>query len=299
MAASMVVDRREGKKAKHTKESVGHKRKSDDDFYTKSATTSDEDDNSVIVAAFRSYQQELDRKHDKHERLVKLSRDVTIQSKRLIFLLHRISSDNTRETILVEADTKMNEISVNLKNIAIELEGEDPYQFLRAYTNGLQEYIEAISFYEYLLNKHILTLEAAQLKLKFKVNNLTEAELDKESSGLLPETNKSEEIQLHLPPLEYVLGLADLTGELMRCCINSIGHEDMDKPFELLTFMRNLYEGFSLCSRSASRDLRQKMDTMRQSLVKVENTCYTLQVRGSEIPKHMLLDAIKVEPQTA
>ena len=33
----------------------------------------------------------LDEKHDKHERIVKLSRDITIESKRVIFLLHRIN----------------------------------------------------------------------------------------------------------------------------------------------------------------------------------------------------------------
>ena len=31
----------------------------------------------------------LDSRHDKRERLVKLSRDVTIESKRIIFCLHR------------------------------------------------------------------------------------------------------------------------------------------------------------------------------------------------------------------
>ena len=34
---------------------------------------------------------ELDSKHDKHERIFKLSRDITVESKRTIFLLHRIT----------------------------------------------------------------------------------------------------------------------------------------------------------------------------------------------------------------
>lgn len=36
-----------------------------------------------------AFQLELDTRHDKYERLVKLSRDITIESKRTIFLLHR------------------------------------------------------------------------------------------------------------------------------------------------------------------------------------------------------------------
>ncbi len=48
------------------------------------------DEASPIIQAFRTYQRELDMRHDKHERLVKFSRDVTIESKRTIFLLHRV-----------------------------------------------------------------------------------------------------------------------------------------------------------------------------------------------------------------
>lgn len=48
------------------------------------------DENNPIIKAFRGYCVDLDAKHDRHERLVKISRDITIESKRIIFLLHNI-----------------------------------------------------------------------------------------------------------------------------------------------------------------------------------------------------------------
>nr|CAD7403633.1 unnamed protein product [Timema poppensis] len=48
------------------------------------------DDNSLVIQSFRQYGAELDAKHDKHERIVKHSRDITIESKRIIFLLHTL-----------------------------------------------------------------------------------------------------------------------------------------------------------------------------------------------------------------
>lgn len=48
-----------------------------------------ETDNPTIQL-FQTYSKELDDKHDRHERLVKASRDITIESKRIIFLLHNI-----------------------------------------------------------------------------------------------------------------------------------------------------------------------------------------------------------------
>lgn len=44
--------------------------------------------NSEVVKSFQQYSRELDEKHDRYERLFKISRDITIESKRLIFLLH-------------------------------------------------------------------------------------------------------------------------------------------------------------------------------------------------------------------
>jgi len=46
---------------------------------------------NTISPIFRLFQAELDGKHDKYERLVKLSRDITVVSKRIIFSLHRVS----------------------------------------------------------------------------------------------------------------------------------------------------------------------------------------------------------------
>lgn len=58
----------------------------------------------------------LDSRHDKKERIVKLSRDITIESKRIIFCLHRIrdEADPSREAILEEADTRLREVRGNL-----------------------------------------------------------------------------------------------------------------------------------------------------------------------------------------
>lgn len=44
---------------------------------------------SPVSLAFSGYKSALDSKHNKHEALVKISRDVTIESKRIIFHLHR------------------------------------------------------------------------------------------------------------------------------------------------------------------------------------------------------------------
>uniref|UniRef100_T1J7N1 Uncharacterized protein n=1 Tax=Strigamia maritima TaxID=126957 RepID=T1J7N1_STRMM len=101
-----------------------------------------------------------------------------------------------------------------------------------------------------------------------------------------------------IQPADYILGIADLTGELMRKCISAIGSVDQVKmPFELCAFLRNIYDGFVGVGNQGPREITRKLNTLKQSLAKVETACYTIQVRGSEIPKHMLADVFRDFPR--
>uniref|UniRef100_A0A670HM25 Translin associated factor X n=1 Tax=Podarcis muralis TaxID=64176 RepID=A0A670HM25_PODMU len=112
----------EFRKRKHDNFPHGHRREEKDSINPPSAMT----------MSFKAFQVELDTKHDKYERLVKLSRDITIESKRVIFLLHRITSAPNGEEILMESETKLDLVRQKIKQVAQELMGEDMYQFHRA-----------------------------------------------------------------------------------------------------------------------------------------------------------------------
>lgn len=65
---------------------------------------------------------------------------------------------------------------------------------------GMQEFIEAASFLQYIQKGTLISLDELQAMLTF-----------------------SETLKVHIPVYEYLLGIADLTGELMRLCINAVG----------------------------------------------------------------------------
>lgn len=143
-------------------------------------------------------------------------------------------------------------------------------------------------------------LETVQADLTFpmsmvttdKQNETTCTKDNEETKGLDSDSttgSKVDTIQVFVPPTEYMLGVSDLTGELMRLAINSVGAGNLGIPFEICKFLRKMESSFESLS-FISREMRRKMQTLKQSLRKVETACYTLQVRGSEIPKHMLVD---------
>lgn len=235
-------------------------------------------ENSFVLQQFRAYATELDDKHDRFERIVKTGRDITIESKRIIFLLHTIDKKSKQESVLCEADLRLQNVAQNhFKAISRELENQDPYLYLKAYRNGLEEYIEAVTFYQYLSSGNMKNwLELG------KALTYTSSE-------------KSKFIQILITPFEYILGISDLTGELMRQCINNLATGDSASCYETCNFIRNMYKGFLGCVSISNKEINRKLCTLKQSLHKMENVCYTIKIRGSEIPKHILVDVATEE----
>ena len=55
--------------------------------------------------------------------------------------------------------------------------------------------------------------------------------------------------------------------------------------------MKGVHEAFVYFGNS-HRELPKKMGALRQSIKKVETACYTLLVRGSEVPEEKLADVV-------
>uniref|UniRef100_A0A182NMZ5 Translin-associated protein X n=1 Tax=Anopheles dirus TaxID=7168 RepID=A0A182NMZ5_9DIPT len=260
------------------------------------------DENNPIIQRFREYATILDAKHDKYERIVKINRDITIESKRIIFLLHTIDPrKNNLQKVCEEAKERLEAIFRNhFIAIAKELKDQDPYQYARAYTNGMQEFIEAYTFYEYSCGRDISHWETIQRKLTFKAGPKEPGAATKQEGDATPQQEqiesvadchlenaekKVEELSCMLHPQDFVLGLGDLSGEIMRKCINSLGSGNSDSCFQHCRFMQELYKGFLSVTSIRSRDFSHKMVTLRQSLLKSENVCYNVTVRGGEAAK--------------
>uniref|UniRef100_A0A1Q3G3L6 Translin associated factor x n=1 Tax=Culex tarsalis TaxID=7177 RepID=A0A1Q3G3L6_CULTA len=267
------------------------------------------DETNPVVLQFREYARELDEKHDRYERIVKCSRDITIESKRIIFLLHTVDSKkNNQAQVCEEAKNRLHTLCrTHFATIAKELHGLDPYQFGRAYTAGMQEFIEAYTFYEYAHSQNISHWNGLQEKLRYKVpepKKVTppvpaaekvedeqpaetgEDPMETEDPPVEPSSPQKEiEITCLLSPMDFVLGVGDLSGEIMRKCINSLGSGDVESCFEHCRFMQELYKGFVSVGNPRNRDFNQKLFTLRQSLLKSENVCYNVKVRGGEAAK--------------
>lgn len=191
------------------------------------------------------------------------------------FLTHR---KNNRESVLREAGERLNKLcSTNFAIIAKELVGRDNqyYQYLRAFSAGCQEFIEAYMYYTYLQGKELPDWTEINEKLKYKSEN-------------------DEEFSLEIDPKEFILGFADFTGEVMRYCINSLSSGDTDICLQVCRTLQQIYAKFMTVPyiHNRNRDFLNKLATMRASTLKCENVCYNLKIRGTEGLKLVHFDAL-------
>lgn len=87
-----------------------------------------------IIAVFEGFREELDQYVDRRERIIKISREITLLSKRIIFALHRLfvdisalDSEEARTAGLRKTDEQFNGVRAQFALMSDELEGGKLY----------------------------------------------------------------------------------------------------------------------------------------------------------------------------
>ncbi|KAG0151826.1 hypothetical protein CROQUDRAFT_56721 [Cronartium quercuum f. sp. fusiforme G11] len=225
---------------------------------------------SSIEMMFQSLASEIDAHHDRRECIIKLSRDITSASKKVIFHLHRLITNQRDPTILfTEADRMLAEVAKSLWAVSKQLDSTDEFfRYYRSISPGIQEFIEAKTYCEYLRSQRLVTRN----------------EIEDYIRGIGDATQPDAQLMIVITIEDYAGGVADLTGELMRHAINSVGTgsgKGAEVTKEIILFIRTLSIQLNGLAPHLYR-FDQKMTTMQSSLKKIENAAYTIKVRGAE-----------------
>lgn len=166
-------------------------------------------------------------------------------------------------------------VQTKLAEIAPDLQGINAYRYGRQISWGLQEYMEAITFQHYLEMQKLISHEDAQA-------NVTSAS---PKQGILLTTD------------DYLLGIFDMVGEVMRFTITAMatsGELPGKDGRNVLADLRDLRASLeSLEVGKATwfgNDVGKKMPVMQECVEKVEKALYGLTVRGAERPKGWMPD---------
>ncbi|POS85171.1 hypothetical protein EPUL_002135, partial [Erysiphe pulchra] len=216
---------------------------------------------SPFIPMFEVFRDNLDRHHDARERVIKASRDITAVSKKIIFALQRTRARCLNEEIpfkiASDVQDKQRIVRNHFESIVPDVLGVNTWRYHPQISPGLQEFVEAISLEHYLRNHSLISLE--------------------EAIGLLPPG-------VNLTADDYILGIFDLVGELMRFAITTVAttgklpasRSAQGVERDILADLRQLQCKFeemdtdSVSGTWLAKELPNKMKTMKESIQKVE-----------------------------
>jgi predicted translin family RNA/ssDNA-binding protein len=340
-----------------------------------------------FTSLFEGFAARMDSLNLAREEVYKLSRDITAASKRVISLLQRMRLNADSDSFLETARSELKQVHGMLRTLTKHLASSAGaaaadtsesfaaltvapaatvplplyWQFYPRFSFGLQEYVEAYTFYHYLRFTTICTEadiaaaiaedfaafdteeteEAAAAAEAAAAEAAAEAEVaasaaklqataldgsadapaavadagDTADAAAAPAAAMSDEAApaasaraapmpvrtpvLPIPPSDYLLGLFDLTGELMRFGVLSAptapGFAAGIAAFisalsAHIVATTGLY-GSAL--RLRRKDLDGKLGAMRASLQKVEEMCYKWQTRMAEFPPEVAQEVLQ------
>ncbi|CAI6090381.1 unnamed protein product [Clonostachys chloroleuca] len=211
---------------------------------------------------FEGFRDELDEHHDRRERIIKASRDVTALSKKIVKQLGKGIPPGTQKDV----DLKLEEISKLLTSVVPDLQSLNRYRYSYS-LRCLEEFVEALSFLHYLRHQTLISKG--------------------EADAAMP-------ADMSLTPHDYLFGVFDLFGEMMRFATVTtaqmgelVGNE---AGRNILSDIHELSCAYEMLPEIPTKDYRGKMEVMRQSVQKVEKLGYGIVVRGSERPKGWIPD---------
>ncbi|KAI8139492.1 Translin [Fennellomyces sp. T-0311] len=122
-----------------------------------------------IIQFFTHSRDVLDAHHDRRERVIKVSRDITAQSKKMVFALHRAAQHGNNYK---EAKSKQAEIMGLFRQLAPEVTGPNYHRYVRSFAGGFEEFIEGVAFLHYLEHRTMVT--KGQIDQLFREENGTQ-----------------------------------------------------------------------------------------------------------------------------
>lgn len=184
---------------------------------------------------FKNMKKDLESFDDKREILIKSSRDVLKLSKQVIYALHRSDNDAAKKHVATirKEFTKLDKLaseSCELSKVG-------------AYRVAVQEYVEALCYYGYVIDKKIPT--SKELKVISKL---------------------------------YLLGICDLSGELVRKAINDAIKGEMSSALEIKELVEMLY-GELLNFDFRDGETRKKFDSIKYNLKRLEDLALNIKLK--------------------
>lgn len=186
--------------------------------------------------------------------------------------------------------------------MAPEVQGINRYRYSRQ-MSCIEELIEALTFAHYLRTQSLMGYQESVDKVAELSNYVDHMDVD----GGDPPPAPASQPSVHVTEQDYLMGVFDLSGEMMRFAtvvaalngtVAGAPAAEGARERTIVEDMQNVGSFFDMLPRQYNKYYQQKLDVLRQSVLKVERLGYGLRVRGSERPTGWMPDTNDDVPDT-
>ncbi len=178
---------------------------------------------------------EIRKEDELREKVILSSRIILKSSKRAIFRVHNNE--------MMKAEKLIERAGIEIGRIRTLVKSMHELDAIGAYSQAMQEYVEAYSFHAIMKNEGLPS------------NRLLKAS-----------------------PSDYLMGLCDLTGELSRAAVNIAIKKDIEGVRMIRDLVVRIYGEF-LRLDLRNGELRKKSDSIKYNLRRIEDALYELSLR--------------------
>lgn len=171
---------------------------------------------------------------------IDMKREEIIQTSREVITLSKQIIYAAQRNDLKEAEASIKKIKEKIKKLRkVNISTDTNINSV-----AFQEYVEAIAFYEFVKNGKVPTRASLEVSAE-----------------------------------DYLSGLCDLTGELVRKAIYDVIHKKFDEAEKIKELVHDIYGEF-LKLHLRNGDLRKKSDSIKWNLKKLEEVMYDISMKG-------------------
>lgn len=209
-----------------------------------------------------------------------------------------------------DIQSRLGDISKLLAAVAPDVQGINRYRYSRSMM-CIEELIEALTFAHYLRSQRLMGFSEVVTQVAELSGNHRDDQMDVDAQdppAPQPAATDSPRPAVQVTEEDYLMGIFDLSGEMMRFATTSaaltgkMAGGSATPPLDgrertMVVDMQDLGSFFEMLPQQYNKSYQVKLSTLRSSVLKVEKLAYGLTVRGTERPAGWMPDDAPDPPE--
>jgi len=210
-----------------------------------------------VTTIFLDLTQKLDKESQLRDEIKKVTKEIEGNTRQIISILQQVHSNLDKvQDICTSVRNLFNPIKEEILKLQEIIKNEPVFKYHDLWKLSISQLVFSGSFIFWLEERKLITITEVDSLIGVSKNGSLSIEIE-----------------------DYLFGLCSLPNELSRLAVNSVISGDFSLPFQISSFVSDLYSGFRLLNLK-NDNLRKRYDSIKYDMKKIEEVVYDIKIRG-------------------